>query len=106
MGHPAPYRIMLTMKILPGRDREFEETWLTVGDRISRHPANLGQWFVRSQDEASTYFVVSDWTDEESFREYERSPKHEEHRKTLQPLLAGVAMLTGTVLTYLTGAGA
>jgi heme-degrading monooxygenase HmoA len=105
MGQPNPFRVMLTMEIQPGREREFEETWLKIGDRVAGHPANLGQWLVRSEDDASTYHVVSDWVDEESFREFERTGGHAEHRRMLQPLRFGGSMTTGTVLTYLPGSG-
>jgi heme-degrading monooxygenase HmoA len=91
------------MRIHPGLEREFEETWLRIGDRITGHPANLGQWLVRSEEEANTYYIVSDWVDEERFREFEQTPGHLEHRKMLHPLRATGSMVTGTVVAHMPG---
>lgn len=106
MGHPNPFRVIITMKIHPGGEREFEETWLKIGDLVNGHPANLGQWLVRSEKDASTYYIVSDWVDEERFREFEQSDVHREHRRMLNPLRASGSMATGTVLASLPGAAA
>ncbi|MEX5636340.1 antibiotic biosynthesis monooxygenase family protein [Parafrankia sp. FMc2] len=106
MGHPQPFRIILTMHIHPGREQEFEQTWLRIGDGVTNHPANLGQWLIRSEDETSTYVIISDWVDEAQFREFEQSPGHLEHRKILHPLRASGSMVTGTVLAHLPGAAA
>jgi heme-degrading monooxygenase HmoA len=105
-GGEGPFRVMLTMHIQPGREADFEQTWLRIGDGITGHPANLGQWLIRSADEASTYYIVSDWVNEELFREFEHTPGHLEHRKILHPLRASGSMVTGTVLAALAGAAA
>ncbi|MCM3922294.1 antibiotic biosynthesis monooxygenase [Frankia sp. AiPs1] len=104
MASTPPFRIMLTMQIHPGREAEFEQTWLRIGDAVTSHPANLGQWLIRSEDEPSTYFITSDWVDEAQFREFETSERHLEHRKALHPLRASGSMATGSVLTHLAGA--
>ncbi|CAO5174793.1 putative enzyme involved in biosynthesis of extracellular polysaccharides [Frankia sp. AiPs1] len=106
MSSTAPFRIMLTMRIHPGREAEFEQTWLSIGDTVTSHPANLGQWLVRSEDEQGTYFIVSDWVDEAQFREFELSERHLHHRQMLHPLRANGTMATGAVLAHLTGAAA
>jgi heme-degrading monooxygenase HmoA len=106
MATTPPFRIMLTMHIHPGREAEFEQTWLSIGDVVTSHPANLGQWLIRSEEEASTYYIVSDWVDEPSFREFERSDRHLGHRQALHPLRASGSMVTGSVLTHLVGAAA
>ncbi|MCK9877445.1 antibiotic biosynthesis monooxygenase [Frankia sp. AgPm24] len=103
MAATSPFRIMLTMRIHPGREAEFEQTWLNIGDGITSHPANLGQWLVRSEDELGTYFIISDWVDEASFREFELSEGHLTHRKILHPLRASGTMATGSVLAHLVG---
>jgi heme-degrading monooxygenase HmoA len=54
------FRVMLRMQIKPGMEEQFERTWLAVGESVTSHPANLGQWLSRSDDEAGVYFVVSD----------------------------------------------
>ncbi|WP_420801630.1 antibiotic biosynthesis monooxygenase family protein [Pseudofrankia asymbiotica] len=95
---------MLTMHVHPGREEEFEQTWLRIGDGVTGHPANLGQWLVRSADEPSTYYIVSDWVNERLFREFESTPGHLEHRKILHPLRARGSMATGALLAFLPGA--
>ncbi|WP_349308063.1 MULTISPECIES: antibiotic biosynthesis monooxygenase family protein [unclassified Pseudofrankia] len=95
---------MLTMHVHPGREEEFEQTWLRIGDGVTGHPANLGQWLVRSADEPSTYYIVSDWVNERLFREFEATPGHLEHRKILHPLRARGSMATGALLAFLPGA--
>ncbi|ORT96282.1 antibiotic biosynthesis monooxygenase [Frankia casuarinae] len=104
MTSTPPFRIMLTMRIHPGREDEFEQTWLRIGDAVTSHPANLGQWLIRSEEEPSTYYIVSDWVDEEQFREFEHSERHLVHRKALHPLRASASMVTGTVVAQLAGA--
>ncbi|MCM3886722.1 antibiotic biosynthesis monooxygenase [Frankia sp. R82] len=106
MAAEPPFRIMLTMRIHPGREAEFEQTWLNIGDGITSHPANLGQWLVRSQDEPSTYYIISDWVNEELFRAFELSEGHLTHRQILHPLRASGSMVTGSVLAHLTGTAA
>ncbi|MBL7501040.1 antibiotic biosynthesis monooxygenase [Frankia sp. CNm7] len=99
-----PFRVMLTMRVHPGMEDEFERTWLRIGDGITSNAANLGQWLVRSADEPSTYYIVSDWVNERLFREWEKTPGHLEHRKILHPLRASGSMLTGAVVAHLPGA--
>ncbi|KWX04667.1 antibiotic biosynthesis monooxygenase [Carbonactinospora thermoautotrophica] len=103
MGHPV-FRVELTMRIHPGKEAEFERTWLSIGEAVTSHPANLGQWLSRSADDVGTYVIVSDWVDEQRFREFERSERHRVHREMLHPLRASGSMTTMTVLYYLPGA--
>ncbi|OLT25798.1 antibiotic biosynthesis monooxygenase [Actinomadura sp. CNU-125] len=102
--HVTAFRVMLRMDIRPGMEREFEETWHRVGTAIVGHPANLGHWLSRSADEDGVYFVVSDWTDEERFREFEHSDAHVEHRQKLHPYRSGGSMTTMNVVYAMTGA--
>ncbi|HEX8780804.1 MAG TPA: antibiotic biosynthesis monooxygenase family protein [Nocardioides sp.] len=97
---------MLRMQVRPGMEREFEEVWRGVGDAVTGHPANLGQWLSVSADEEGVYYVVSDWIDEARFREFERSPGHLEHRTRLHPYRSGGSMTTMHVIFAVTGAGA
>ena len=106
-GVPAadlPFRVMLTMHVHPGLEAEFERTWLEIGDQVTSHPANLGQWLIRSADEPSTFYIISDWVNERLFREFEATPGHLEHRKILHPLRASGSMLTGARVAFLPGA--
>ncbi|MFI1395508.1 NAD(P)-binding domain-containing protein [Streptomyces sp. NPDC020681] len=98
MADKPPFRVILRMEILPGVQEEFEKIWWEVGSAIARQPANRGQTLVRSVDEDRVYYVITDWADEPSFRAFERSEAHVEHRRRLKPYRGGGHMtLTETV---------
>jgi len=80
--------------------------WHEGADVITGQPANVGQWLCRSEDEPDVYHIISDWTDEPSFRDYEQSREHLEHRRTLHPYRLRGSMATATVLAGLKGAAA
>jgi heme-degrading monooxygenase HmoA len=103
MAAPDVFRVELTMQIHPGREQEFEQTWLRIGEAVTGHPANLGQWLARSDEQDGTYVIVSDWVDEPRFREFERSDRHLKHRQLLHPLRSGGSMKTMHVLYHLPG---
>nr|BAA23151.1 unnamed protein product [Actinomadura hibisca] len=92
------FRVMLRMEIVPGREAEFERVWYSVGDTVSGNPANLGQCVLRSDDEESVYYIMSDWIDEARFREFERSDGHVEHRRKLHPYRVKGSMATMKVV--------
>jgi heme-degrading monooxygenase HmoA len=93
------------MRIHQGREEEFERTWLGIGSAVTSHPANRGQWLSRSRESPDTYVIVSDWTSESEFRQFERSDRHRAHRERLHPLRAEGSMTTMTVLHHLKGTG-
>ncbi|AJT61717.3 hypothetical protein T261_0024 [Streptomyces lydicus] len=90
------------MQIKPGLGDEFERVWLEIGDSVTSHPANLGQWLARS-DEDGIYYIVSDWVDEPRFREFETSRRHLDHRQKLHPYRLGGSMTTMHVVAHLPG---
>ncbi|TDE55936.1 antibiotic biosynthesis monooxygenase [Nonomuraea mesophila] len=92
------FRVMLRMQIKPGMDEAFEQTWYEVGDAVTQHPANRGQWLSKSAEEAGVYYIISDWVDEQRFREFERSERHLEHRTKLHPYRSGGSMTTMNVV--------
>ncbi|MFI6930359.1 antibiotic biosynthesis monooxygenase family protein [Streptomyces sp. NPDC050287] len=104
------FRVLLRMEIHPGRERDFEETWLRVGNAVTGHPGNLAQWLLRgtADEEAngSVYYIVSDWTDEPSFRAFESSAAHVRHRELLHPYRGAGSMTTMRMVYALRGAGA
>jgi heme-degrading monooxygenase HmoA len=107
MTDPLPaFRVMLRFEINPGMETDFERTWLSIGNVITDHPANIGQWLTKSTEEDAVYYVVSDWVDEPRFREFEHSAEHVEHRKKLHPFRHGGAMYTMNMVYALTGAAA
>ncbi|HEX6871574.1 MAG TPA: antibiotic biosynthesis monooxygenase family protein [Micromonosporaceae bacterium] len=106
MAGQGAFRVMLRMQIRPGMAEQFEQTWFQIGDGVTNHPANLGQWLSRSAEEEDVYYIISDWTDEPSFREFEHSPGHLDHRTRLHPYRSGGSMTTMHVVYQLTGAAA
>ncbi|GAA4203677.1 antibiotic biosynthesis monooxygenase [Streptosporangium oxazolinicum] len=92
------FRVMLRMQIKPGMGGDFEKVWYQVADAVTHHPANRGQWLSRSAEEEGIYYIVSDWADEERFREFERSDRHLEHRTKLHPYRSGGSMTTMNVV--------
>ncbi len=97
------FRVMLRMQIKPGMEQDFERVWREVGDSVTGHPANLGQWLSRSAEEDGVYYIVSDWADEPRFREFETSDRHLAHRQKLHPYRSGGAMTTMHVVAALAG---
>jgi len=103
MSEGRRFRVMLRMQIKPGLEDEFERTWCEVGDSVTSHPANLGQWLSRSDEDPSIYYIVSDWVDEPRFREFETSDRHLEHRQKLHPYRSGGSMTTMQIVAHLPG---
>ncbi|MER7394201.1 antibiotic biosynthesis monooxygenase family protein [Streptomyces sp. NPDC000151] len=99
---------MLRMQIKPGMGAEFERVWKEVGESVTSHPANIGQWLSRSveQGEEEVYYIVSDWLDEPRFRAFETSDRHLQHRTKLHPYRSGGSMTTMHVVASLAGAAA
>jgi heme-degrading monooxygenase HmoA len=97
------FRVMLRMEIKPGMEDEFQRVWTEVGDSVTSHPANLGQWLSKSIDEPGVYYIVSDWVDEPQFREFEHSDGHLTHRQKLHPYRSGGSMVTMHVVAHLRG---
>lgn len=97
------FRVMLRMEIKSGMEDEFERVWTEVGDSVTSHPANLGQWLSKGIDEPGVYYIVSDWVDEPKFREFETSERHLEHRQKLHPYRSGGSMTTMHVVAHLPG---
>ncbi len=95
------FRVMLRMEIKPGMEADFERVWLEVGDSVTSHPANLGQWLFRSVEEPGCYYIFSDWVDEPKFREFEKSERHVVHRQKLHPFRSGGSMAIMQEVAYL-----
>jgi heme-degrading monooxygenase HmoA len=90
----ADFRVLLKVRVVPGLEAEFEREWLAGDEVVAGHPANRGHWLARSDQEENTYYVISDWSDEPSFREFERSDTHVEHRQRMFPYRVGGEMAT------------
>jgi heme-degrading monooxygenase HmoA len=94
----ATFRVLLTVEVKPGRAADFEQEWRSGDHEVAGQPANRGHWLARSDAQENTYYVVSDWTDEPSFRAFENSEAHLAHRVTMRPYLANGAMATMTLV--------
>lgn len=94
MAETTVFRVMLRMQIFPGMERDFEKVWYAVADVVGDNPANVGQWLLRSAEEEGVYYIMSDWTDEVRFREFEGSDAHVEHREKLHPYRSHGTMAT------------
>lgn len=97
------FRVLLTMRIKEGLSAEFERTWRDVAGLIAANPGNLGQWLARDTEHDDVYWVLSDWLDEDSFREFEHSEDHVRHREKLAPYRRGGSMETMRVVAALPG---
>ncbi|MDQ0762622.1 antibiotic biosynthesis monooxygenase family protein [Streptomyces canus] len=104
MTCPNAFRVTLRMQVHPGRGADFERAWYDGASVITGRPANLGQWLSASAEEPDIYYIVSDWTDEDSFRTYEQSEEHLEHRSKLHPYRLSGSMTTMHVRYAMTGA--
>jgi heme oxygenase (mycobilin-producing) len=100
------YRVMLKFTVTQGTEAAFERVWFGIAERVRSTPGNLEQWLMRDADHASTYYLISDWTDEARFREFERSPEHAADRASLTPFRYGVSMATMWVLRHFSGPAA
>lgn len=105
MTPAARFRVLLRMEIHPGLEADFERTWLEIGTVVTGHPANRGQWLLKSAEEEGIYYIISDWVDEPQFRQFEHSDQHLAHRVKLHPFRAGGAMTTMHVVHELSGGG-
>lgn len=94
----APFRVMLTMEIVPGLQQEFEQAWRAGARVIASQPANLAHSLSRSSSSGTRYFIMSDWAGEGAFREFERSDSHLEHRASLHRFRAAGAMTTMNIV--------
>jgi heme-degrading monooxygenase HmoA len=90
----ATFRVLLQVQVRPELADDFEREWHAGSSAVAGHPANRGHWLSRGDKEEHTYYVVSDWTDEPSFRAFESSPVHLEHRQKMHPYRTGGSMTT------------
>jgi heme-degrading monooxygenase HmoA len=97
------FRVVLRFEVREGMEQDFESTWREIGESIAAQSPILNQWLLRGVDEPRTYWIMSDWADEPTFRAFELGAPHVEHRKRLAPYRASVSMTTMTVACHLSG---
>ncbi|HKT06231.1 MAG TPA: antibiotic biosynthesis monooxygenase family protein [Rugosimonospora sp.] len=88
------FRVLLSMEVPAGSAAEFEDVWSAIAAEVSAHPANLAQALMRGSEPDERYHILTDWTDENSFRTFERSEAHVAYRKRLAPYRGAVTMST------------
>ncbi|MEV4875830.1 antibiotic biosynthesis monooxygenase family protein [Streptomyces cyaneofuscatus] len=86
------FRVLLTVQVKPGLEAEFEKVWAEGSKEVTAQSANLGHSLARSAREESVYYVVSDWTDKDSFLAFESGAEHVAHREKLHPYRTGGAL--------------
>jgi|HubBroStandDraft_5_1064220.scaffolds.fasta_scaffold999092_1 heme-degrading monooxygenase HmoA len=97
------FRVVLRFEVHEGMEQDFETTWQEIGASIAAASPIRNQWLLRGADEPRTYWIMSDWADEPTFRAFELGAPHVEHRKRLAPYRASVSMTTMRVACHLGG---
>lgn len=85
------FRVMLRMRVLPGKEAEFERVWREVAEALRDHPANLGHRLLCSTEEPGVYYAMGDWTSEAAFRVLQHSEEHAGYRRRLLPYRSEIA---------------
>lgn len=74
----------------PGDDpRAVEDAYHTVSAALAGTPGLLGNALLRSVHEPGAFVVMSEWTDLDSFREWEEGAEHRGATAPLRPLQDG-----------------
>ncbi|MFJ3904260.1 putative quinol monooxygenase [Streptomyces sp. NPDC090025] len=88
----AGLRVLLQIRIKDGQEAAFEELWLGHAETVRTFPDNHGQQLLRLTGEPGAFTVLTDWTDEPSFRAFEQSPEQQAYLQRLWPMRAGGEM--------------
>ncbi|MFJ8107279.1 antibiotic biosynthesis monooxygenase family protein [Streptomyces sp. NPDC096132] len=88
----AGLRVLLEIRIAPGREADFEELWREHAEHVRGLPDNHGQQLYRLAGSDGHYTVLTDWTDEPSFRAFERSDAQQAYLGRLWSMREGGAM--------------
>ena len=97
------FRVVLRFEVHEGMEHDFESPWREIGTSIAAASPIINQWLLRGAAEPNTYWIMSDWADEPTFRAFELGAAHVEHRKLLAPYRASVSMTTMQVACHLGG---
>jgi heme-degrading monooxygenase HmoA len=94
-------RATLHLKIRRGRELEFERAWRDVAAEIRRVPGNVRQALTRSPRDPGRFTITSDWTDQDSFRAFERSPEQDALTATIRDLRESASMTVDDLVAHL-----
>jgi heme-degrading monooxygenase HmoA len=87
-------RAILSLRLKPGRQRDFEAAWLQVAEVVRQLPGNTHQALLRDTRDSASYVITSDWVDSRSFHEFERSAQQEGLTWALRELRESASMTT------------
>ncbi|TMR06720.1 antibiotic biosynthesis monooxygenase [Nonomuraea turkmeniaca] len=93
----GPVRAVLTMAVPPARAEEFELAWQQVASWAREQPGCLRQSLCAAD---GAFVITSDWSDEESFRRFERSPEQDELTAGLRRLRTSARMEVQRILHH------
>jgi len=94
-------RALLSIKIKPGREEEFERVWLGVAERVRAEPGNLRQTLLRDPADPCGYIIMSDWESREAFTRFERSPAQDALTAPIRELRASASMTVQEIVTHI-----
>nr|SBO99416.1 hypothetical protein BN4615_P8932 [Nonomuraea gerenzanensis] len=90
-------RAVLTMAVPAARAQEFELAWKRAATLAQEQPGCLRQTLCATD---TGYVITSDWSDEESFRRFERSPEQDEATAGLRALRTSARMEVHRILHH------
>lgn len=82
----AALRVQLTIQVHPDRCGDFIRLWMGHADYVYGLSDNHGQTLSQSRADPTNFVITSDWTDEASFRSFERSPQQRDYLGELWPM--------------------
>ncbi|CAI4166197.1 antibiotic biosynthesis monooxygenase family protein [Streptomyces albidoflavus] len=85
-------RVLLRIRVAEGQEERFEELWRAHAETVRSFTDNHGQQLLRTRGERGSYTVLTDWTDEPSFRAFERSPEQQAYLRELWAIRSGGEM--------------
>ncbi len=96
----AHVRATLTMKVLEGREDDFEAAWRTGAEATSAAPGNLSQTLLRAGDAERTFLICSEWTSREAFGAYETSPEQDDLTAPIRALRESASMRVDELVVH------
>jgi quinol monooxygenase YgiN len=96
-------RVVLHMKVKPGRGEEFITVWREIGLEIARNPACVRQVIGRGLRDPDSFVVTSDWSDHEAFHRFEVSEEQDLLTAPLRELRETATMTVNEVLFEIEG---
>lgn len=83
------FRVLVNFRIDLVAADEFERAWSEVAAEVEQVAGYVGQWLMCDYADPSSYYIMSEWTDRDSFLAFEAGARHERHKKLLRPFRLG-----------------